>query len=250
MDASVGLSRSFRAPTFNELFWPASQFTAGNPHLRPEASEAGDVGVGGGRVLQEPGLRYRPRHSYGWRIGGFASRVTDLIQWQPDPGGTWRPVNVDSATIAGGEAMLDVNWTHFGFSGNAAYLLARSHQRDLPYRPRLSGRGSVWVALVRVGRGIMGMPILSERARLTLTARGASARFADPANADTLPGYLLFDAEVSAAPRVRLVNLTVRAGCRNVLDRQYQSIKDYPVPGRTWYAEVEVGYSGPGRWWR
>jgi outer membrane receptor protein involved in Fe transport len=146
--------------------------------------------------------------------------------------------------------MLDVNWTHFGFSGNAAYLLARSHQRDLPYRPRLSGRGSVWVALVRVGRGIMGMPILSERARLTLTARGASARFADPANADTLPGYLLFDAEVSAAPRVRLVNLTVRAGCRNVLDRQYQSIKDYPVPGRTWYAEVEVGYSGPGRWWR
>ncbi|MBM3314369.1 TonB-dependent receptor [candidate division WOR-3 bacterium] len=245
MDVSAGLSRSFRAPTFNELHWPVSQFIAGNPGLRPERSLGFDAGIGGSRTLQSRGFfRLVPTHRYGWRVGGFYTYLTDLIQWQPGAGDTWRPVNVDTATTAGAEAALDVNWTHFGLNGNGQYLLARARGRDLPYRPRLSGRASVWVALVRVGRGFMGMPILNELARLALTARGSSARFADPANADTLPGYLLFDAEASASPRVRNVNVTVRAGCRNVLDRRYQSIKDYPVPGRTLYAEVEVGYAG------
>ncbi|MEO0079738.1 MAG: TonB-dependent receptor [candidate division WOR-3 bacterium] len=215
LDLSVGVNRSYRQPTFNELFWPASQWSRGNPNLKPERSTGFDLAIGGG-----PGSSW-------WRAGGFYCHLTDLIHWQPGPGDTWRPVNVDTATTSGAEAELNLDWRRFGFTGSATYMVCRSHGLDLPYRPRLSGRIAGWVG--------------NERARLTLTAHGSAQRFTDATMTDTLPGFILFDAELSSRLWPEFVQILFRAGCRNLLDRHYQLIKDYPVPSRTFYAELELG---------
>ena len=34
----VNYAKGFRAPTFNDLYWPFDGFTQGNPNLRPEKS--------------------------------------------------------------------------------------------------------------------------------------------------------------------------------------------------------------------
>ena len=82
--ATVSYSTAFRAPTFNELYWPDTGFGGGNPALKPERS----------RNL-EAGLRYA---SGGQQFDAvyFDNRIRDLIAG-------WPPVNINKARINGVE---------------------------------------------------------------------------------------------------------------------------------------------------
>jgi outer membrane cobalamin receptor len=208
--------RSFRAPTFNELYWPKDQWTSGNPHLKPEHATSADLAAT---------LLYRPWVSA--RVGGFYSRLTDLIQWTPDSNYVFTPVNVDTATITGGELELAAGYRHAGVVGNATYMVARSHGKDLIYRPRLSLALSPWLAWQHMG--------------LNCDLRYTGARYTQTDDSDSLPGYMLLDVGASYGPHLGRLSATVRAGVRNLFDRQYEVMQGYPVPGRNWYAELELG---------
>jgi outer membrane receptor protein involved in Fe transport len=110
-------------------------------------------------------------------------------------------------------------------------MLARSHGMDLIYRPRLSFSVSHWVGW--------------ELARLNWDVRYTGPRYTKPDtlprnNTNSLPGYLLLDVGLGLSPTFAGVETALRGGIRNLLDRQYEAMKDYPVPGRTWYAELEL----------
>ena len=216
--ASVG--RSFRAPTFNELYWPEDQWTKGNPHLRPEWATSADLGVS---------ARYESLLS--GRLGLWHSFLTDLIQWQPDSAYVYSPVNLDTATITGAEVELNVSSRHAGVAGNATYMLARSQDMDLIYRPRLSFSVSHWAGW--------------ERARLNWDVRYTGLRYTTPDtlppnSTNSLPGFLSFDVGLAFSPTFGRVATSLRGGIRNLFDKQYEVMKGYPVPGRNWYAELEL----------
>jgi len=220
LDLYASVGRSFRAPTFNELYWPEDPWTKGNPRLKPEWATSIDLGAS---------ARYESLLS--GRLGLWHSSLTDLIQWQPDSAYVYSPVNLDTAAITGSELELSLSSTHAGVSGSATYMLARSHGMDLIYRPRLSFGVSPWA-----GWGI---------AKLGCDIRYTGLRYTTPDTlppntANSLPGYLLFDVGVSVNPTFGPVGGALRGGIRNLLDRQYEVMKDYPVPGRTWYAELEL----------
>jgi outer membrane receptor protein involved in Fe transport len=86
--ASAG--RSFRAPTFNDLYWPATAFTAGNPNLQPET--AWNYELGAEKSFQNLAAI---------KIAGFYRDVKDLINWAPDADYFWRPSNISDAKIWG-----------------------------------------------------------------------------------------------------------------------------------------------------
>jgi outer membrane cobalamin receptor len=216
--ASAG--RSFRAPTFNELYWPEDPWTKGNPQLKPEWATSVDLGASArsGSFL------------YG-RLGLWHSFLTDLIQWQPDSAYVYRPVNLDTATITGGELELSLSSVHTGIVGNATYMLARSHDMDLIYRPRLGLAVSPWA-----GWG---------PARLTCDVRYTGLRYTipdtlPPNDTNSLPSFLVLDAGVAFTPTFGRLGTALRGGVRNLFDRQYEVMKGYPIPGRSWYAELEV----------
>ncbi len=220
LDLYASAGRSFRAPTFNELYWPEDPWTKGNPNLRPEWATSVDLGASA-----------RFRSFLAGRLGLWHSFLTDLIQWQPDSAYVYRPVNLDTATITGSELELNLSSKHAGAVGNATYMLARSHNMDLIYRPRLSFAVSPWV-----GWG---------PARLTGDVRYAGQRYTTPDtlppnDANSLPGFLVLDVGVEMAPTLGKLGMALRGGVRNLLDRQYQVMRDYPVPGRNWYAELEL----------
>jgi vitamin B12 transporter len=89
--ASAG--RSFRAPTFNDLYWPASAYTAGNPNLQPETA-----------WNYELGAEKNFQNLAAIKIAGFYRDVKDLINWAPDANFVWRPSNISDAKIWGAEA--------------------------------------------------------------------------------------------------------------------------------------------------
>jgi vitamin B12 transporter len=89
----ASVARSYRAPTFNDLYWPASFFAAGNPNLQPEKSWSYELG--GEKKLGSLAVV---------KVTGFYRDVTDLIVWLPGPDFVYRPSNVQTAHIWGVEA--------------------------------------------------------------------------------------------------------------------------------------------------
>lgn len=86
--ASAG--ESFRAPTFNDLYWK-DPWSAGNPDLKPEKSIEYELAVeqplGKGNVL---------------KMSAFDRKVTDLINWVYDVF-PMHPENIGKAHVRGGE---------------------------------------------------------------------------------------------------------------------------------------------------
>ena len=220
LDLYASAGRSFRAPTFNELYWPEDPWTKGNPQLKPEWATSIDFNAS---------ARYASFITC--RLGLWHSFLTDLIQWQPDSAWVYSPVNLDTATITGAELELNLSSRHAGVAGNATYMLARSHDMDLIYRPRLSFSVSHWAGW--------------KLARLNWDVRYTGQRYTTPDtlapnDTNSLPGFLVLDVGVAFMPTFGRLGTALRGGIRNLFDRQYEVMRGYPIPGRNWYAELEL----------
>lgn len=118
--ASVG--RSYRAPTFDDLYWPEDAYVAGNPNLQPE--RAWSYELGGEKKFGDLAL---------FKAAGFYRDVKDLIRWAKGADNKWRPSNVQSADIWGAEAEL----TFYPFKGlaiplNYSFLYPRDESTGEP----------------------------------------------------------------------------------------------------------------------
>ncbi len=201
--ASASYGTSFKAPTFNDMYWPATAWFQGNPDLQPER----------GRNL-ELAMRYQDRAN---RIGltAFRNRLKDLIVYS-----STLPVsmmkNVNRATLEG--VTLDGGTELVGMHIQASIDWQRPEDdttgKILTYRARRHGTLDVSKSL---GRWELGT---------TLVASGS--RYADAANTQSLPGYARLDARVHyrVDPEWRVL-LRVN----NVLDTDYQLVTGYNTPG-------------------
>jgi vitamin B12 transporter len=225
--ASVGTS--FRAPSFDDLFWPTRATFAGNEDLRPER----------GRDL-DAGLSWTSRNrNAGASLTLFRNRIRDLIQWSPGAAGIWRPRNIGRADLKGIEAEarrdgLGAGPVRLGGTLNYAWLDPENESdsptvrgRDLPGRPR--HRANAILEIDAPGR-----------LRLESEVSAVGSRFATEANTKKLPGYTLWNLSLTGSP-ARWLRLG--ASVRNVTNAAYVDIRDYPTPGREW--SVTMGLRTP-----
>lgn len=94
---------AFKAPSFNDLYFPYTNYcsawgficaSTGNTALDPEKSRTGEIGI-----KSQQGASY-------WSASIYRTKIKNLITWEQftGPGAfdtTWKPVNVDDATIEG-----------------------------------------------------------------------------------------------------------------------------------------------------
>ncbi len=134
LDIAVNAGISYRVPTFNDLYWPQDDYTAGNPDLEPEYGKDLDAG-----------FRYYREHA-SLKSTFFVNRMSDLIVWAPS-GGIWQPQNVSESRILGVENTLSLRVLkdHAEISCNYTFMDARRLSGDgyelmklLPYRPQHS----------------------------------------------------------------------------------------------------------------
>lgn len=112
-------SEGFRAPTFNELYWPdADPWFKGNPDLTPERSKNYE--------LQLRGEQWDTR----WSVAAYRNEVRDLISNQPISPGSWiyRPVNLNKARLQGIELSLERDIFGWQASAGANWLDARDRE--------------------------------------------------------------------------------------------------------------------------
>lgn len=82
LQARMAFGTAFKAPSFNQLYWPNNGWGGGNPNLRPETARNRELGLEWSRS----GARLAWTH--------FDNRIHDLISG-------WPPVNVGRARITG-----------------------------------------------------------------------------------------------------------------------------------------------------
>ena len=118
----ASVARSYRAPTFNDLYWPADAFVAGNPNLQPE--KAWSYELGGEKKFGDLAT---------FKVAGFYRDVTDLIRWAPGADFVWRPTNVQTAHIWGGETeLVFYPWKGLAIPLNYSYLYPRDESTGEP----------------------------------------------------------------------------------------------------------------------
>jgi vitamin B12 transporter len=201
---SAAAGTAFRAPTFNDLYFPSQFGFSGNPSLKPERSRGLDAA-----------LRYQGG-STTLGLSAFYNRIVDLIA--VDPGFT-TVINVNRARIRGstltaaqawGPWRGDVEWTHQSprdaDTGNLLVRRARNHGRA-----GLAYDTGVW----RVG----------------LDAIASDARFDSAANtpASRMGGYGLLALHANWTV-VRDVTLGARV--TNAADKRYEIAQGYNTAPR------------------
>jgi len=115
----LSLARAFRAPAFNDLYWPVY----GNKDLKPEYGNAYEM-----RVESSPVYNLFTGFSI------FLREINNRITWLPTKEGLWKPQNVNYIRIAGLETEIHIKLKDYlKIAFNGTYLFARQKNRELVY---------------------------------------------------------------------------------------------------------------------
>ncbi|OCW18794.1 TonB-dependent receptor [Pseudomonas aylmerensis] len=213
-DLLLSYSEGFRAPTFNDLYYPQTQYS--NPDLQPETSKSYE-------------LQWRSQLTDSTRLEAslYRTDLSDAIILDR----TGKPQNVASARINGFEAALKQDL--FGWQGNLGLAVIDPRDRD-------SGH-----TLARRARRTVSLDLDRQFDKLGLGAswQAISSSYDDEDNRNRLGGYALLGLRSSWALN-REVLLSVKVD--NLLDKTYARAMysyndpaflnnhDYREEGRVW----------------
>lgn len=206
LTASYGTA--FKAPTFNDLYFP---FGFGNPDLDPEKSESFEIGL-------------RGRHDWGrWSLNAYQTNIDDLISLDE----FFVPRNISRARIRGLEGTVTTQL--HGFDIHAAMTLLDAVNRtpgpnrgnELPRRAREQLRLDIDRAIGRFSAGT--------------TVYASGRRFDDAANNERMGGYVTLDLRGEYRPHR---DWRVQGRIANLLDKEYETARFFNQPGRTFFLTV------------
>ncbi|MGC8774279.1 MAG: TonB-dependent receptor plug domain-containing protein [Chlorobaculum sp.] len=223
-------AEGFRMPSERELAanittW--SKTYIGNPDLKPESSDTYEVGMD----LTFKGLN----GSLTW----FSTDYTDMIQTKAIAASTYTYLNIGSATVSGIEAELSKvfaldssSWTLEPYAGYTYLLKYRDNTSgdDLLFTPQWNASTGL---RVHDGRGFNGAFNLAYTGKtLVQNYETGSGEVVSKG------GFTVVDLSVSkkfpfGGKGVKGPGITVKAEVNNLFDRDYQYVKGYPMPGRT-----------------
>ncbi|MEN5034699.1 TonB-dependent receptor [Pseudomonas sp. TWI929] len=209
-DVLLSYSEGFRAPTFNDLYFPGYN----NPHLKPEHSKSYE-------------LQWRSQLSESSKLETslYRTDLRDAIDYAD------QPVNVGSARINGFEMALSQEWN--GWTAQLGLALIDPRNRENGH------------TLARRARRTLSLDVDRQFDRFAVGAswQTASSSYNDEANTDSISGYGTLGLRGSwMASR----ELTLDLKLDNVLDKQYSRTHynhlgnnyGYREEGRTWLFSV------------
>lgn len=202
---------AFRAPTFDELYFPGF----GNPSLRPETSQSWEGGLDGG----QGGLR--------WSLHAYQTTIDDEISIDPL---TFLPVNINRSRIRGVELQGDWHSGDWVVGGQLTGLEPLNVSPGPGYDDLLPRRAQQNASLT-VRRLVHTGSSTSADGSLAVVARWEGRRYDDLANTLPMGGYLTADLLM----QWRLGSgWTLEAKAANLFDRSYQTAAYYAQPGRSY----------------
>ena len=208
---SASYGTGFKAPTFNDLYYPGFS----NPNLQPETARN-----------FEAALRYAGSEINAGVVA-YRNRVQNLIVFECDAQFNCAPQNVASATLEG--VTLEFQGVFASTTLKASMDFARPYDDAtgnlLPRRARRYGALEATQALGPLQLGVQ--------------LAAASARYDDASNTRRMGGYAIvnLNAEYALSP-----NLSAYALLGNAFDKHYELAADYNTAGANLFGGLRYRY--------
>jgi len=202
---SLNRSTGFKAPSFNDLYWPGS----GNPDVKPESITSNEILIR--NQFSHDGFDGSVEVSF------FDSEIENLIAWAPNASGAWQPSNINQADIQGIEFTLNATNGDFRHQLAIASIDAEDSKLNvqLARRPELTANytlGYHWDDFTLSG---------------VFSYRDESPEKTQEA-ADILEDYWLVDVSLSYQATEKLVFV---GKVNNLLDEEYETAQHYFADG-------------------
>ena len=217
------LSRNYRVPTLNQLYWQP----VGNPNLLPEDN-----------FLAELGWRWQLRAQSQAGITLYGSETNNYIQWRPGIGGLWAAQNVREVVAYGLEGHWDVEWTvtslqsiglNIRLSAGRAYSIGDEDPHrgnQLIYQPIYRSANTVFYRF--------------KQWEVSLRSRFTSEMYSLPAHQPSvrLPEVLLFSGGLQREWTFKHLRMRTQCFVENMGNAQYELQLGRPMPGTNWLLAV------------
>ena len=203
----ANISKNFRIPTFNDLYWQGQ----GNSNLQPEIANQAEIG-----------------HDFAYKGGSlsvttYVIKITDMIQWAPNVSGVWSPKNVKNVLSKGIEinASFEKKYKnhHFILNSNYGYTQSQDQllKKQLIYVPFHKVTFSTSYSYKNIG---FFYQFLYNGKVFTATDHESF-----------LPGYKISNAAIDYTFK-KLKNFKLRFQVNNIFNQYYQNVAIRPMPGR------------------
>ena len=215
---------TFRVPTFSDLYY----LRIGNTNLKPEKATEYTLG------LTWSGTPFGFTDFVSITVDGYYNEVKDKIIAFPSTY-VWKMQNYGKVHITGIDVTLATaipfgNKANLNLSGNYSWQKAidvtnreaKNYRHQLPYTPEHNGNISATLEMPWVNIGY------------TVTMVGKRYYLAQNIKANEIEGYDEHTATLWREFKLGRCGLRLQAEIINLTDAQYDVIKFYPMPGRSW----------------
>lgn len=225
LSVRASVSKSVKVPTMNDRYWGGISTDLKSEHA----------------ITYEAGSDYQFR-SGEWNLSGFAtyyhSMVNDWIRWLP-AGEVWRPKNIPKVLSWGTEAGLEVarNIGKYKVQGRSKYSYTNVSMKksllkndpsighQLAYQPKHS---------LFIGAGIS-----CNNFEVNINGHYTGERTSTDIN-DIMEAYFLLDLVAKYKPRFLGNRIEFSGELGNILNKNYQNVKFYAMPGINFMLGVQV----------
>lgn len=225
---------SFREPSFNDLYYSA----IGNTALKPENSHQADVGITFAMPWKSQLLNVQ------FSADAFKNRITDKIMAVPTRNMfIWSMVNLGKVDITGVDINLEATkkwtrktellaaWTHsYQRALDLTDPTSKTYNQQIAYAPRVYGSGR--------------LQLICSAFKLGYSLLYSGHRYVTGQNTaqNDLPAYLDQSAMAEFAIPRAFGQVVIRGEVQNLADVNYEIVRNFPMPGRTFRVSVRFDF--------
>jgi len=224
------ISRNYRVPTLNDLYWANDLYSGGNSELKPENGWSEEIGI-----------NYESK-IFKLNISGFNSVISDWIIWLPD-GSIWKPQNISQVWSRGIESELKlqnkINNLKINLSGTTSYTLSTNQKtksdndmslgKQLLYVPKFNAQGNI---------------ILEYKTyNIIYNQTYTGIRWTTADNTESLKPYTLGNLICGKQFYTSHFQFDISFHINNIWNVNYQVIEWVPMPQRNYQFSLKINYN-------
>lgn len=217
-NCTISISKNYRIPTFNDLFWENS----GNPNLKTEQS------------LQFETTQNFTIKNTAISITGYYYTIKDMIRWVPTNKGIWVPINTDNVTVYGSELSIKNKYRlgkqqYLAINGNYAYTVSQDKRskKQLFFVPYHKANANASYSKGRYSTFIQGVCI------------GKVFTTLDNNPNNVIKGYGLINAGITMALGKK-EKITLGITSNNITNVIYENKSYRPMPMRNYATSLTI----------
>lgn len=211
----MNLSKNFRAPAFNDLYWQPN----GNPNLKPETSYQAEMS----HLFFYKNLKLE--------LTPYFMHIIDDIVWTPEIGGIWTPENIAKVDAYGLETQLSFNKNFGNHKINSSVSYTFSKSENLETKKQM-----MYVPLHKIGANadyhykIFG---------IFLQALYTGKTFADSDENYFLKDYFILNAGISVD---LLKQIQIGFKFNNITNQIYETTQYYFMPMQNYSVNLKINF--------